>query len=105
MPLLQQQPVSAVERCSTAAACARWKTCRACQWVRSLSGGACALLIESRRDAIAAARADRRIMASIAHFPVEKQVDFSEDPVYNQLWKIRKEPSPPSAPCARPAPR
>ncbi len=34
-------------------------------------------------------------MASIAHFPVEKQVDFSEDPViYNQLWKIRKDTFP-----------
>jgi len=34
-------------------------------------------------------------MTSIAHFPVEKQVDFSEDPVvYNQLWKIRKDTFP-----------
>jgi D-lactate dehydrogenase len=34
-------------------------------------------------------------MASIADFPLEQQVDFSEDPaVYNQLWKIRKDTFP-----------
>ncbi|MGV8637652.1 FAD-linked oxidase C-terminal domain-containing protein, partial [Pseudomonas aeruginosa] len=36
-----------------------------------------------------------RIMASIAEYPLEKQVDFSEDPaVYNQLWRIRKDTFP-----------
>ena len=66
------------------------------EWVRSLSNGACALLIESRAATQSLLHEQiGRIMASIAHFPVEKQVDFSEDPaVYNQLWKIRKETFP-----------
>ena len=66
------------------------------EWVRSLSSGACALLIESRAATQSLLHEQiGRIMASIAHFPVEKQVDFSEDPaVYNQLWKIRKDTFP-----------
>ena len=61
-----------------------------------MSSGACALLIESRAATQSLLHEQiGRIMASIAHFPVEKQVDFSEDPaVYNQLWKIRKETFP-----------
>ena len=61
------------------------------EWVKELSPTACALLIESRAATQSLLHEQiNLIMTSIAHFPVEKQVDFSEDPVvYNQLWKIR----------------
>lgn len=96
VPLLKQQPVSAVELLDR-------RSLRSVQdmqgmpgWVKELSNGACALLIESRAASQSLLHEQiSRIMASIAHFPVEKQVDFSEDPaVYNQLWKIRKDTFP-----------
>ncbi|SFP63039.1 D-lactate dehydrogenase [Geopseudomonas sagittaria] len=96
VPLLKQQPVSAVELLDR-------RSLRSVQdmqgmpgWVKELSNGACALLIESRAASQSLLHEQiGRIMASIAHFPVEKQVDFSEDPaVYNQLWKIRKDTFP-----------
>jgi len=64
--------------------------------VKELSPTACALLIESRAASQSLLHEQiNLIMTSIAHFPVEKQVDFSEDPViYNQLWKIRKDTFP-----------
>jgi D-lactate dehydrogenase len=66
------------------------------EWVKELSPTACALLIESRAASQSLLHEQiNLIMTSIAHFPVEKQVDFSEDPVvYNQLWKIRKDTFP-----------
>ena len=73
---------------------------------KGLSANACALLIESRAASQSLLHEQlQQVMASIADFPLEQRVDFSEDPaVYNQLWKIRKDTFPPSAPCARPAP-
>src|SRR5690606_21671974 len=64
--------------------------------VKDLSPTACALLIESRAASHGLLHEQlAQIMGSIAHFPLEKQVDFSEDPVvYNQLWKIRKDTFP-----------
>ncbi|TRX74138.1 FAD-binding and (Fe-S)-binding domain-containing protein [Pseudomonas mangiferae] len=96
VPVLKRQPVSAVELLDRRSL----RSVQAMQgmpaWVRELSAGACALLIESR-----AATADdldaqlAAIRASLAAFPVEKQVDFSQDPaVYNQLWRIRKDTFP-----------
>jgi D-lactate dehydrogenase len=96
VPVLKQQPVSAVELLDR-------RSMRSVQdmpgmpdWVKSLSAGACALLIESRAASQSLLHEQiAQIMAAIAHFPVEKQVDFSEDPaVYNQLWKIRKDTFP-----------
>lgn len=96
VPALKRQPVSAVELLDR-------RSLRSVQdmpgmpaWVRELSAGACALLIESRAaDAAALAEQLAAIRASLAPFPVEKQVDFSEDPaVYNQLWRIRKDTFP-----------
>ncbi|MBV2134917.1 FAD-binding oxidoreductase [Pseudomonas sp. MAP12] len=96
VPLLKQQPVSAVELLDR-------RSLRSVQdmqgmpaWVKELSASACALLIESRAASQSLLHEQiGQIMASIAEFPVEKQVDFSEDPaVYNQLWKIRKDTFP-----------
>ena len=96
VPLLKQQPVSAVELLDRRSLRSVENMQGMPEWVRSLSNGACALLIESRAATQSLLHEQiGRIMASIAHFPVEKQVDFSEDPaVYNQLWKIRKETFP-----------
>ncbi|MEE1948531.1 FAD-binding and (Fe-S)-binding domain-containing protein [Pseudomonas alcaligenes] len=96
VPLLKQQPVSAVELLDRRSLRSVENMQGMPEWVRSLSSGACALLIESRAASQSLLHEQiGQIMASIAHFPVEKQVDFSEDPaVYNQLWKIRKETFP-----------
>lgn len=96
VPLLKQQPVSAVELLDR-------RSLRSVQdkpgmpaWVKGLSANACALLIESRAASASLLHEQlARISASIADFPVEQKVDFSEDPVvYNQLWKIRKDTFP-----------
>ncbi|WP_043308826.1 FAD-binding and (Fe-S)-binding domain-containing protein [Pseudomonas sp. ML96] len=96
VPLLKQQPVSAVELLDRRSLRSVENMKGMPEWVQNLSGGACALLIESRAASQSLLHEQiGQIMASIAHFPVEKQVDFSEDPiVYNQLWKIRKETFP-----------
>ncbi|WP_252272790.1 FAD-binding and (Fe-S)-binding domain-containing protein [Pseudomonas subflava] len=96
VPLLKQQPVSAVELLDRRSLRSVENMQGMPEWVKRLSAGACALLIESRAasQSLLHEQIDR-IMAAIAHFPVEKRVDFSEDPlVYNQLWKIRKETFP-----------
>ncbi len=96
VPVLKQQPVSAVELLDRRSLRSVEHKAGMPEWVKELSPTACALLIESRaaRQSLLHEQINL-IMTSIAHFPVEKQVDFSEDPVvYNQLWKIRKDTFP-----------
>ncbi|MBX8492420.1 FAD-binding oxidoreductase [Pseudomonas cichorii] len=94
--VLKSQPVAAVELLDR-------RSMRSVQdkpgmpaFVRELSANACALLIEARaasRDLLHEQLA--QIMASLASFPVEKQVDFTEDPLENaRLWAIRKDTFP-----------
>ncbi|MHC6223914.1 FAD-binding and (Fe-S)-binding domain-containing protein [Pseudomonas sp. X10] len=94
--MLKQQPVSAVELLDRRSLRSVENMQGMPVWVKSLSGGACALLIESRAATQSLLHEQlAQISASIAEFPVEKQVDFSEDPVvYNQLWRIRKDTFP-----------
>ena len=96
VPVLRQQPVSAVELLDR-------RSLRSVQdkpgmpdWVKALSAGACALLIESRAASQSLLHEQiAHIMAALDGLPVERQVAFSEDPaVYNQLWKIRKDTFP-----------
>ncbi|MGE4477240.1 MAG: FAD-linked oxidase C-terminal domain-containing protein, partial [Stutzerimonas sp.] len=96
VPVLKQQPVSAVELLDRRSLRSVEHKAGMPEWVKELSPTACALLIESRAATQTLLHEQiNQIMASIAHFPVEKQVDFSEDPVvYNQLWKIRKDTFP-----------
>ncbi len=96
VPVLKQQPVSAVELLDRRSLRSVENKAGMPDWVKALSANACALLIESRAASQSLLHEQiNQIMASIAHFPVEKQVDFSEDPaVYNQLWKIRKDTFP-----------
>ncbi len=96
VPLLKQQPVSAVELLDRRSMRSVENMKGLPEWVKDLSPTACALLIESRAATQSLLYEQiNLIMGSIAHFPVEKQVDFSEDPVvYNQLWRIRKDTFP-----------
>ena len=65
-------------------------------FVQQLSENACALLIESRAASPSLLQEQLAlIMASLAAFPVEKQVDFTQDPLENaRLWAIRKDTFP-----------
>jgi D-lactate dehydrogenase len=94
--LLKQQPVSAVELLDRRSLRSVQDKPGMPEWVKGLSDSACALLIESRAASQSLLHEQLQlIMAAIAHFPLEKQVDFSEDPVvYNLLWKIRKDTFP-----------
>ncbi|AFT70849.1 D-lactate dehydrogenase, putative [Alloalcanivorax dieselolei B5] len=92
VPVLKQQPVSAVELLDR-------RSLRSVQdqpgmpdWVPGLSDGACALLIESRAAAETLLQEQLQgIRQALAAFAVEKQVDFSTDAAVNeQLWAIRK---------------
>ncbi|MEH6351038.1 FAD-binding and (Fe-S)-binding domain-containing protein [Pseudomonas sp. 3JA] len=94
--VLKSQPVSAVELLDR-------RSLRSVQdkpgmpdFVQHLSINACALLIESRAASSSLLQEQlTRIMASLAGFPVEKQVDFTEDPRENaRLWAIRKDTFP-----------
>lgn len=94
--VLKQQPVSAVELLDR-------RSMRSVQnkpgmpaFVRELSANACALLIESRAATHSLLHEQLgQINRSLAAFPVEKQVGFTEDPVENaRLWAIRKDTFP-----------
>lgn len=94
--VLKSQPVSAVELLDR-------RSLRSVQdkpgmpaFVQQLSANACALLIESRAATQTLLHEQlAHIMASLASFPVEKQVDFTEDPKENaKLWAIRKDTFP-----------
>ncbi|MFS2157394.1 FAD-binding and (Fe-S)-binding domain-containing protein [Pseudomonas sp. Pseusp122] len=94
--VLKSQPVSAVELLDR-------RSMRSVQdkpgmpaFVRELSDNACALLIEARAASQALLHEQlAQIMASLAPFAVEKQVDFTEDPQENaRLWAIRKDTFP-----------
>ncbi|MVW76694.1 FAD-binding and (Fe-S)-binding domain-containing protein [Pseudomonas xionganensis] len=94
--VLKQQPVSAVELLDRRSLRSVQDKPGMPEWVKDLSANACALLVESRAASQSLLQEQLQlIMASIAHFPLEKQVDFSADPVvYNLLWKIRKDTFP-----------
>ncbi|PLP95757.1 4Fe-4S ferredoxin [Pseudomonas sp. FFUP_PS_473] len=94
--VLKSQPVSAVELLDR-------RSLRSVQdkpgmpaFVQQLSESACALLIESRAASQALLHEQlAQIMASLTPFPVEKQVDFTEDAKENaKLWAIRKDTFP-----------
>ncbi|NNJ19078.1 FAD-binding oxidoreductase [Pseudomonas putida CSV86] len=94
--VLKQQPVSAVELLDRRSMRSVQDKPGMPEWVKGLSENACALLIESRAASQTLLHEQlAQIMASIADFPLEQKVDFSEDPaVYNLLWKIRKDTFP-----------
>lgn len=90
--VLKTQPVSAVELLDRRSLRSVENKPGMPDWVRGLSEGACALLIESRAATQSLLHEQLgQVRTALAEYPVEQQVDFSEDPkVYNQLWAIRK---------------
>jgi D-lactate dehydrogenase len=94
--VLKTQPVSAVELLDRRSMRSVQNKPGMPSFVKELSENACALLIEARAATQPLLHEQlAQIMASIAHFPVDKQVDFTEDPLENaRLWAIRKDTFP-----------
>ncbi len=94
--MLKQQPVSAVELLDRRSLRSVEHKPGMPAWVKELSPTACALLIESRAASQTLLHEQvEAVRAAIGRFPVEKLVDFSEDPVtHEQLWRIRKDTFP-----------
>ncbi|MGO1502633.1 MAG: FAD-binding and (Fe-S)-binding domain-containing protein, partial [Marinobacter sp.] len=92
VPLLKQQPVAAVELLDRRSMRSVENQPGLPDWVKQLSDGACALLIESRASSHSLLHAQlAQIRAVLAPFHVEQQVDFTEDAALSgQLWAIRK---------------
>ena len=96
VPILKLHPVSAVELLDRRSMRSVEDKSGMPAFVRELSSGACALLIETRAATSPLLQEQiQQIMAAIAHFPVEKQVDFTTEALENaQLWAIRKDTFP-----------
>lgn len=94
--VLKSQPVSAVELLDRRSLRSVLDKPGMPAFVQQLSANACALLIESRAATQTLLHEQlAHIMGSLSAFPVEKQVDFTEDPVENaKLWAIRKDTFP-----------
>ncbi len=94
--VLKTQPVSAVELLDRRSMRSVQNKPGMPSFVRELSENACALLIEARAATQPLLHEHlAQIMASIAQFPVDKQIDFTEDPLENaRLWAIRKDTFP-----------
>ncbi|MHA6162124.1 FAD-binding and (Fe-S)-binding domain-containing protein [Pseudomonas sichuanensis] len=94
--VLKRQPVSAVELLDRRSLRSVQEMPGMPAWVKDLSANACALLIECRAASQSLLHEQlQQVMTSIADYPLEQKVEFSEDPaVYNQLWKIRKDTFP-----------
>ncbi|CRM63124.1 putative FAD-linked oxidoreductase [Pseudomonas sp. 37 R 15] len=94
--VLKTQPVSAVELLDRRSLRSVENKPGMPAFVQQLSDNACALLIESRAATSSLLHEQLAlIMASLVSFPVEKQVDFTEDPLENaRLWAIRKDTFP-----------
>uniref|UniRef100_A0A486XLA3 D-lactate dehydrogenase (cytochrome) n=1 Tax=Rheinheimera sp. BAL341 TaxID=1708203 RepID=A0A486XLA3_9GAMM len=90
--VLKQQPVSAVELLDRRSLRSVEHKDGMPEWVKGLSEGACALLIESTAaSATLLLQQLQKVRDSLVDFALEQQVDFSSDAaVYNQLWAIRK---------------
>lgn len=92
VPILKQQPVSAVELLDRRSLrCVEDKPGLP-EWVKTLSSNACALLIESRAVSPSLLNEQlKQIMDSIKQFPTEQRIDFTQNPnEYGKLWAIRK---------------
>lgn len=92
VPLLKQQSVDAVELLDRRSMRSVENQPGLPAWVRQLSDGACALLIETRASGQSLLHKQiAQIRAVLAPLHVEQQVDFTEDAtVSDQLWAIRK---------------
>lgn len=96
VPVLKQQPVSAVEMLDRRSMRSVEDKPGLPAWVKSLSANACALLIESRATSPSLLNEQlSQIMDALKSFPMEQKIDFTQNPAeYNKLWAIRKETFP-----------
>lgn len=92
VPILKQQPVSAVEMLDRRSLRSVEDKPGLPEWVKTLSDSACALLIESRAEGPSLLQEQlKQIMDSIKHFPTEQKIDFTQNVAeYSKLWAIRK---------------
>ncbi len=92
VPVLKQQPVDAVELLDRRSLRSVEDKPGMPDWVQTLSANACALLIESRAATQSLLHEQLNLIrGALTGFAVERQVDFSEDPLTcGQLWGIRK---------------
>ncbi|WP_027967636.1 FAD-binding and (Fe-S)-binding domain-containing protein [Halomonas halocynthiae] len=92
VPLLKQQPVAAVELLDRRSMRSVENQPGLPDWIKQLSDGACALLIESRASGHLLLQEQlAQVRAVLAPFHIEQQVDFTEDATLSdQLWAIRK---------------
>src|SRR5690606_34756087 len=90
--VLKRQPVSAVELLDRRSLRSVQDQPGMPEWVSGLSANACALLIESRAASQALLHEQlAQIRLALSPFPLEKRIDFTEDPAeYGRLWAIRK---------------
>jgi D-lactate dehydrogenase len=93
---LKSQPVAAVELLDRRSLRSVQDKPGMPEWIKTVSANACALLIESRAASQNLLHGQlAQIGAALEAFPVEKRVDFTEDPVENaRLWAIRKDTFP-----------
>jgi D-lactate dehydrogenase len=94
--LLKQQAVSAVELLDRRSLRSVQHMAGMPEWIEQLGRCACALLIESRAaDNVLLEQQLQQINHSIAHFPKEQHIAFSQDPaIYELLWRMRKDTFP-----------
>lgn len=94
--VLKEQAVSAVELLDRRSLRSVQHMAGMPAWIEQLSGSACALLIEScAADNAKLEQQLAQINASLAHFPTEQHIPFSQDPkVYELLWRMRKDTFP-----------
>lgn len=92
VPVLKQQPVSAVELLDRRSLRSVENKPGLPAWVKDLSPNACALLIESRASSDTLLDEQLlQIMNSLKDFPTEQKIDFTKDAnEYGKLWAIRK---------------
>lgn len=92
VPVLKQQPVSAVELLDRRSLHSVENKPGLPSWVKTLSNSACALLMESRAASPSLLNEQlKQIMDSIKFFPMEQKIDFTQNPEeYGKLWAIRK---------------
>ena len=92
VPILKQQPVSAVELLDRRSMRSVEDKPGLPAWVKDLSANACALLIESRASSDSLLDEQlTQIMSALKEFPTEQKIDFTKDPdEYGKLWAIRK---------------
>ena len=94
--VLKQQAVSAVELLDRRSLRSVQHMAGMPDWIEQLSDSACALLIESNApDESVLQQQLQQINHSMAHFPKEQHIAFSQDPaVYELLWRMRKDTFP-----------